>query len=67
MTDKSEERLRGYIVISMTLEGARKYEGCQVIEYGDIYPAIFRQVYGPDSKHECEKWVKSNCSWSATS
>lgn len=69
MSDKSEEslRLRGHIVISTTLEGDKKYAGCKVIEFGEIYPAIYRQVYGPDSERECEKWVKSNCSWSATS
>jgi hypothetical protein len=62
MADKSEERLRGYVVISTTLEEAKKYEGCKVIPYGDVYPAIYRQVYGPASKPECEKWVKANCS-----
>ena len=63
MADKSEEkRERGHIVISKTLEEARKYEGCKVIPYGDIYPAIYRQVYGPASKRDCEKWVNSNCS-----
>jgi hypothetical protein len=62
MADKSEERLRGYVVISKTLVEAKKYEGCKVIPYGDVYPAIYRQVYGPASKRECEKWVASNCS-----
>ena len=62
MAEKSDERLRGYIVISTTLEDAKKYEGCKVIPYGDVYPAIYRQVYGPASQRECEKWVKSNCS-----
>ena len=63
MADKSEERLRGYIVISTTLSGEpKKYAGCKVIPYGDVYPAIYRQVYGPASKRECEKWVASHCS-----
>ena len=64
MADKSEEeRLRGYVVISSTLDGdVEKYEGCKVIPYGDVYPAIYRQVYGPASERECEKWVNSNCS-----
>ena len=62
MADKSEERLRGYVVISKTLVDAKKYEGCKVIPYGDVYPAIYRQVYGPASKRDCEKWVNSNCS-----
>lgn len=62
MAEKSDDRERGYIVISKTLEAAKKYEGCKVISYGDVYPAIYRQVYGPASKHECEKWMNSNCS-----
>ena len=66
MADKSEERLRGYVVISTTLVDAKKFEGCKVIPYGDVYPAIYRQVYGPASKRECEKWVNSNCSKAAT-
>ena len=66
MAEKSDDRERGYVVISTTLEDAKKYEGCKVIPYGDVYPAIYRQVYGPAGKTECEKWVKSNCSKSAT-
>ena len=61
MADKPDDRERGYIVISTTLEDAKKYEGCKVIPYGDVYPAIYRQVYGPASKRDCEKWVASNC------
>jgi hypothetical protein len=62
MADKSEDRLRGYVVISKTLADAKKYEGCKVIPSGDVYPAIYRQVYGPASKRDCEKWMASNCS-----
>lgn len=67
MADKSEEKLRGYVVISKTLEAASKYEGCKVIPHDDLYPAIYRQVYGPASKRDCEKWVNSNCSKSSAS
>ena len=67
MADKSEEKLRGHIVISTTLEGdVKKFAGCKVIPYGDVYPAIYRQVYGPAGKRECEKWVNSNCARAAT-
>ena len=62
MADKSEERLRGYVVISKTLVEAKKYEGCKVIPSGEPYPAIYRQVFGPASKRDCDKWVASNCS-----
>jgi hypothetical protein len=62
MSDKSEDRLRGYVVISKTLVEAKKYEGCKVIPSGEPYPAIYRQVFGPASKRDCEKWMASNCS-----
>ncbi|MCA1621193.1 MAG: hypothetical protein LC795_18170 [Acidobacteria bacterium] len=61
MADKSDDRERGYIVISTTLEYAKKFEGCKVIPYGDVYPAIYRQVFGPASRRDCEKWVAANC------
>ena len=66
MSDQKEEaRERGYIVISTTLDNdPKKYEGCKVIPYGDVYPAIYRQVYGPAGKRDCEKWVNSNCTQS---
>ena len=66
MADKSQDRERGYIVISTTLEEARKYEGCKVIPQGEIYPAIYRQVYGPASQRDCEKWTASHCDKKAT-
>ena len=62
MSDKSQDRQRGYVVISTTLADAKKYEGCKVIPSGDVYPAIYRQVYGPASQRDCEKWVNSHCS-----
>ena len=65
MAEKSDDdRERGYVVISTTLEDAKKYEGCKVVPYGDVYPAIYRQVYGPASRRDCEKWMNSNCSGS---
>jgi hypothetical protein len=62
MADKSEDKLRGYIVISKTLVDTKKYAGCKMIPYGNVYPAIFRKVYGPDGKRECEQWMASHCS-----
>ena len=67
MADKSQDRLRGYVVISTTLGDAKKYEGCRVIPQGEIYPAIYRQVYGPASQKDCEKWAAANCTKKATS
>ncbi len=62
MADKSQGRERAYIVISTTLEDAKKYENCKLIAYGEIYPANYRQVYGPASQRDCEKWMASHCS-----
>ena len=59
MADKSE-RERGYVVISSTLEGT-DYRNCKVIPYGDIFPAIYRQVFGPAGEKECKRWVAKNC------
>ena len=46
MADKKDEKLRGYIVIALTASTGKKYEDCKVIPHGDIYPAIYSQVFG---------------------
>lgn len=61
MADKSDERLRAYVVIALTESAGKKYEDCKVIPHGEIYPAIYSQVFGPDSQKECEKWQHANC------
>ncbi|HKG11848.1 MAG TPA: hypothetical protein VKB12_00860 [Pyrinomonadaceae bacterium] len=63
MAEKSD-RLRGYVVISTTLEG-EDYAGCKVVPYGEPYPAIYRQVFGPASEKECKQWVAKNCNKSS--
>ena len=66
MADKSQdERLRGYVVTSTTLEG-EDYQNCQVIPYGEPFPADRRQVFGPASEKECKQWVARNCGQRAT-
>lgn len=62
MVGSTEEKLRGYIVISKTLVESKKYAGCKVIPHGAIHPAIYRRVYGPASQRECEQWMASHCS-----
>jgi len=64
MAEKSGDRLRGHVVISKTLEGA-DYKGCKVIPAGDVYPAIYRQVFGPASEKDCKQWVAKNCNKSS--
>jgi hypothetical protein len=61
MADKQDERLRGYIVIALTASTGKKYEGCKVIPQGDVFPAIYSQVFGPASQKDCEKWAAANC------
>lgn len=60
----SEERERGYVVIALTenTEKKKEHEGCRVIPHGEVYPAIYTQVFGPASQRECEKWAAKNCS-----
>ncbi|HJQ33769.1 MAG TPA: hypothetical protein VJ866_16425 [Pyrinomonadaceae bacterium] len=67
MSDKSDLRVRGYIVIALVEDTGKKYQGCKVIPEGEIYPAIYRQVYGPDSQKDCEKWAAAHCDKKATS
>jgi hypothetical protein len=61
MADKQDDRLRGYIVIALTASTGKKYEDCKVIPSGDVYPAIYSQVFGPASQKDCEKWAAANC------
>jgi hypothetical protein len=60
MADK-EDRLRGNIVIALTASTGKKYEHCKLIPYGDVFPAIYSQVFGPASQKDCEKWMAANC------
>ena len=61
MADKDDERLKGYIVIALTASTGKKYEDCKVIPYGDPFPAIYSQVFGPASQKDCEQWTAPNC------
>ena len=61
MADKSDERESAYIVIALTESTGKKFEDCKVIPHGEIYPAIYSQVFGPASQKDCEKWKAANC------
>ena len=61
MANKSDEKLRGYIVIALASSTGKKYEDCKVIPHGDVYAAIYKQVFGPASQKDCEKWKAANC------
>ena len=66
MGDKSDDRLRAYVVISRTLVGD-DYQDCKVIPSGEPFPAIYRQVFGPASEKDCKQWAARNCDKRATS
>ena len=61
MADKHDEKLKGYIVIALSSSTAKKYQDCKVIPHGDVFPAIYSQVFGPASERDCEKWTAANC------
>lgn len=61
MVDKQDDRLKGYIVIALTASSGKKYDDCKVIPQGDVFAAIYTQVFGPASQKDCEKWAASNC------
>ena len=56
-----DDRQRAYIVIALSASTGKKHEDCKVIPNGDVYPAIYTQVFGPASQRDCEKWVNANC------
>ena len=60
-SDSETERQRAYIVIALAASTGKKHEGCKVIPHGEVYPAIYSQVFGPASQRECEKWENANC------
>lgn len=35
--------------------------GCRVVREGTIYPMIYRPVFGPATRPECEAWRADNC------
>jgi hypothetical protein len=61
MADNDADKLRGYIVIALTASTGKKHEDCKVIPHGDVFPAIYSQVFGPASEKDCEKWMAANC------
>jgi len=48
-------------VIALTASEVEGFKGCSVIPSNAVYPAIYNSVYGPNSKAECDEWLKENC------
>jgi len=53
-----------YIVIARV---DTEYEDCQIVPEDAVYPMIYRQVFGPASRVECEQWQAKNCTEGAQS
>ena len=50
-----------YIVASRVATTGDKHENCLIVKEGDYYPATHAQVYGPETRAQCEQWVARNC------
>ena len=59
-SESDNDRQRAYVVIALTASAGKKCEDCKVIPRGDVYPAIYSQLYGPASRRDCEKWRNAN-------
>lgn len=58
---KSDTKEYTVIALSTSVVPDKNYEECSVIEDDAVYPAIYSQVFGPDTKEACEQWITNNC------
>jgi hypothetical protein len=49
-----------YRVLTL-LTPAGGYQGCHIIPADNIFPAIFRSSFGPDTMANCKAWIAANC------
>ena len=49
-----------FIVIALATSTAPAFEDCQIVPADASFVATHKQVFGPASKEECEKWVAEN-------
>ncbi len=50
-----------FIVIAALDRDEPPYHECQIIKADDVYPQIYKQVFGPANRKRCEDFVKENC------
>lgn len=55
-----EAREREYRVASR-VNGGKKHEDCIVYGPDEVIPATHRNVFGPSTRQECERWAAENC------
>jgi hypothetical protein len=52
-----------FVVIALAGAAGDLHLGCRVVPRGSIFPAIFRQVFGPASLGECQSWIAERCTF----
>ncbi|MDQ3132356.1 MAG: hypothetical protein M3Q99_16535 [Acidobacteriota bacterium] len=50
-----------FIVIALATSTDTNFEECRIIAQGTQFDATHKQVYGPESKEDCEQWAIENC------
>lgn len=51
-----------FIVIALVDTEEPNYKACSIVPKGSMYPAIYKEVFGPGTMDECKKFISSNCS-----
>jgi uncharacterized Zn-finger protein len=50
-----------WIVIALQTAEQDKPVGCAAVPHGFPHPHIYKEVYGPDSRENCAKWIGLSC------
>jgi hypothetical protein len=51
-----------FIVIALVAEGHEDRPiGCQIVPEDAVFPMIYRRVFGPASRTECQAWKRERC------
>ncbi|MGA9580844.1 MAG: hypothetical protein WBR13_02610 [Allosphingosinicella sp.] len=51
-----------FIVIALVADGHENYPiGCRVLHENAIFPMVYRRVFGPASRADCEAWRSQHC------
>lgn len=59
MTDR--EIIDRFVVLALIAADPKEYFGCHIAREGDIYPMIYRVVYGPTGYWQCSEWMSFHC------
>lgn len=50
-----------FIVIALVEPPSDLHLGCRIVPRDAVYPAIFRQVFGPATLDRCREWIGHHC------